>query len=259
MLYHREGFPEEEEIVLCKVTKIFPNSVFVDLLEYDRSGLIHISEIAPGRIRNLREFVSIDRQIVCKVLRIDKEKGYIDLSLRRVNSRERNGKLEDIKQELKAEQLVKNVATKLKTSPEKLYAEISRTVFKKYPFLHLCFKEVAEGTAKLASFGLPEALAKEITAAVIEKFKPAKVAVKGEMRLQTYLPQGIEKIKNCLSSVRQITPALQITYLGAGRYRFLIEEKDYKFAEKHLLRIQEILEQFIDKLSTASLEREKGE
>ena len=118
MLYHRQGIPEENEIVLCKVSKIFPNSVFVDILEYGKSGLIHISEIAPGRIRNLREYVTPDRQIVCKVLRIDREKGHIDLSLRRVNSHEQSEKLEEIKQELKAEQLVKNLSAKLKRSKE---------------------------------------------------------------------------------------------------------------------------------------------
>ena len=64
MLYKRTGLPEQDEIVLCKVTKIFPNSVFVDLLEYGKSGMIHISEGSPGRIRNLRDYVTIGRQIV---------------------------------------------------------------------------------------------------------------------------------------------------------------------------------------------------
>src|SRR3989339_1873960 len=98
MLHHKKGYPEEEEIVFCKVTKIFPNSVFVEILEYGEQGLVHISEIAPGRIRNLRDYVSEGRQIVCKVLRIDRQRGHIDLSLRRVNSTQRGEKLEQIKQ-----------------------------------------------------------------------------------------------------------------------------------------------------------------
>jgi len=76
MLYAIEGYPEEDEIVLCKVTKIFPNSVFVELLEYHKPGMVHISEVSPGRIRNLRDFVSVDRQIICKILSVNKEKGY---------------------------------------------------------------------------------------------------------------------------------------------------------------------------------------
>ena len=130
MLYKREGIPEENEIVLCQVTKIFPNSVFVKLLEYNDTGMIHISEVSPGRIRNLRDYVKVDKQIVCKVLRIDREKGHIDLSLRRVNSNQRKEKLDEIKAELKAESLIANLAKKLKTSTEKLYLDLTKTIFR---------------------------------------------------------------------------------------------------------------------------------
>jgi len=57
MLLKKEGFPEEDELVLCTVTKIFHNGVFVDLDEYNKGGMIHISEVSPGRIRTLSDFV----------------------------------------------------------------------------------------------------------------------------------------------------------------------------------------------------------
>ena len=98
MLHKREGFPEEDELVMCTVTKIFPHSVFVNLDEFDRNGLIHISEVSPGRIRNIRDFVKQDKKVICKVLRINKERGHIDLSLRRVNDAQRRNKSDEIKQ-----------------------------------------------------------------------------------------------------------------------------------------------------------------
>ena len=61
MLYKRDGFPEEDEVVLCNVTQIFHNSVFVDILDYRLQGMVHISEIAPGRIRNMRDYVDVNR------------------------------------------------------------------------------------------------------------------------------------------------------------------------------------------------------
>ena len=47
MLLRKTGFPEEGELVLVTITKIYHNTVFANLDEYDRSGLIHISEISP--------------------------------------------------------------------------------------------------------------------------------------------------------------------------------------------------------------------
>lgn len=257
MLYRRAGIPEEEEIVLCKVSEIFPNSVFVEIVEYHRQGMVHISEIAPGRIRNLRDYVTVGREIVCKVLRIDREKGHIDLSLRRVNSTERQQKLEEIKQELKAEQLVANLSKKLGMKAEELYEKVSSVIFKKYAHLYACFQDLVSEQANLEKLGLEKKIAQEITAAVIDKFKPEKIFLKGEIKLQTYAINGIEKIKAILTDVQKISAAITIRYLGGGRYRIVIEDTDYKPAEKKLVKIQELLDKFNDKASTASFEREK--
>lgn len=257
MLYKKKGLPEEDEIVLCKVTKLFPNSVFVDLLEYDNSGMIHISEISPGRIRNLRDFVSLDRQIICKVLRIDREKGHIDLSLRRVNSLQRTAKLDEYKQELKSENLVQNLSKKLKKPVEQIYQKIAESVFKKYSHLYLCFKDVAAGNVDLEKIGVEKKLAEELTIAIIDKFKPLKVVIKNEINLKTYASDGVERIKAVLAQIEKVSPSFNLFYLGGGRFKLIAEDADYKSAEKKLLKVKEILDKFNDKLSTASIEREK--
>ena len=81
MLLRKQGFPEESEIVLCTVTSVRYNSVFVSLNEYNHSGMIHISEVSPGRIRNIRDYVKEDKVVICKVLRINKDRGYIDYGI----------------------------------------------------------------------------------------------------------------------------------------------------------------------------------
>ncbi len=257
MLYLRKGIPEENEIVLCKVTKIYPNSVFVDLLEYAKPGMVHISEVSPGRIRNLRDFVSEGRQIVCKVLRIDREKGHIDLSLRRVNSTQQHEKLDEIKQELKAENLVKAIAAKLKQPLEKIYTEITAKVFIEYSYLYLCFKAVVNKEVDLLKLGLPPALAGELKTAILDKFRPPKFLIKGEIVLHTYADDGVERVKKILEQVEQVSATIRLAYLGAGRYQLMIEDTDYKPAEKKLGVVEQILGKFNDKLSTATFEREK--
>ncbi|PIN76680.1 hypothetical protein COV17_01505 [Candidatus Woesearchaeota archaeon CG10_big_fil_rev_8_21_14_0_10_36_11] len=259
MFYKRHGLPEEEEIVLCKVTKIYPNSVFVDMIEYNDSGMVHISEVSPGRIRNLRDYVSVGRQIVCKVLRIDTQKGHIDLSLRRVNSTQRREKLDEIRQEMKAEQLVKNLAKKLNKNVGDIYKEITKEVFVHYSHLYLCFKDIVEGTFDISTLNLNKELAQEIHSAVIDKFKPKQITIKGEVRLRTYSSEGIDKIKTVLHAIGKVSPTLSLFYLGAGRYKLVIEDFDYKPAEATLKKVVAILQKFNDKISSAEFEREKSE
>src|SRR3989344_5637544 len=88
---------KEDESALCTVTRIESAAVFVNIEEYNQEGTITLSEISPGRIRNIREFVSIGKKIVCKVLR--KQGNHIELSLRRVSAKERDEILNRYKKE----------------------------------------------------------------------------------------------------------------------------------------------------------------
>ena len=117
MFYKKKGLPGENEIVICTVKKILYHSIFVDLDEYEKQdGMIHISEIAPGRIRNIRDYVKEGKKLVCIVLRVNEKQRQVDLSLRRVSMSLRNKKNDEFKQEIKAEKLMESVAKQQKTT-----------------------------------------------------------------------------------------------------------------------------------------------
>src|SRR6056297_2999859 len=114
MYYKKTGFPEEGDLVFATVSNVQYNSVFVKIEDYDRQGLIHISEVSPGRIRNIRDYVKEGKMVVCKVIKIDEVKGHIDLSLRRVTEMQKRAKTDERKQEQKAENIIEMLANKLK-------------------------------------------------------------------------------------------------------------------------------------------------
>jgi len=99
MYYHKTGYPEEDELVFCTVNNVQYNSVFVKLDDYNKTALIHISEVSPGRIRNIRDYVKEGKVVVCKILRVNEQRGHIDVSLRRVNESQRRMKVEERKAE----------------------------------------------------------------------------------------------------------------------------------------------------------------
>ena len=143
MLFKKQGFPEDGELVLCTVTSVQFHSVFVDIDDYARGGMIHISEVSPGRIRNIRDFVKEGKKVVCKVLRINEEKGYIDLSLRRVNETEKRRKIEQVKREQNAEKIVEMTAEKLGLKTQELYSKIHEKMAENYSSLYALFEEAS--------------------------------------------------------------------------------------------------------------------
>lgn len=59
---------------------------YVSLLEYNNiEGMILLSELSRRRIRSISSLIKVGRQEPVMVVRVDKEKGYIDLSKRRVS------------------------------------------------------------------------------------------------------------------------------------------------------------------------------
>ena len=96
MTTEMQEFPDEGEIVVVTVTKIGDHGAYVSLDEYNSiQGFLHISEIAPGWVRNVRKYVTEGEKKVVLVKKIRKDKGEIDLSLRQISKdqqKKKNGR-----------------------------------------------------------------------------------------------------------------------------------------------------------------------
>ena len=232
MLLKKTGFPEDEELVLCTVTGITPHSVFCTLDEYGgRTGMIHISEVAPGRIRNIREFVQEAKKVVCKVLQTNKEKGHIDLSLRRVNVGQKTTKLNQIKQQQLAEKIVEYVAKQKGESPLALFTKLSEKLVPQFGTLFAGLEQVSHDKLNLEDV-VDKKVAKLLTDAIKARIKPMQVNIGGDLKLTSYSPDGLQEIKETLAIATKA--GVRVRYLGAGTYHMDVTAEDYKEAEKKL-------------------------
>ena len=233
MLFKKQGFPDEGDLVLCTVTSVQFHSVFVDLDEYGKGGMIHISEVSPGRIRNIRDFVKEGKKIVCKVLRINQEKGYIDLSLRRVNESEKRRKIDQIKREQNSEKIVEIAAGKIGLKTEELYKDISDKAAKQYSSLYEFFEASTKDRKLLDSLGIEKKQLKVLEETINQRIKPSEVEIKGKLKITSYAPNGIDIVKDALRKAEEAGKGrITINYLGSGLYRLMIRAPDYKEAEK---------------------------
>ncbi len=236
MFYKKEGLPEENEIIICTVKKILPHSIFAELDKYKNlEGMIHISEIAPGRIRNIRDYVKEGKKIVCKVLRVNKEKNHIDLSLRRVQTGQKRKIMAEYKQEQKAEKLLTNIAKQLKISLEEIYKKAGNEIIEKYGSITLCFQEIILDKNPLKELKTPKKIADAITKLVKEKIKLPEAKIESILTLTDFSSNGIEKIKKSIKKVEALAKEknykIKIVYLGAPKYNLVVTSSAYKIAE----------------------------
>lgn len=238
----KEGFPEEDAIVMCTITAIHYHSVFAKLDEYtNKSGMIHISEISPGRIRNIRDYVKEGKKVVCKVLRVNMEKGYIDLSLRRVGEMQKKQKVNELKQEQISEKLVNYIAKQKKQDLAKFYKDIKEKITAKYESVFSAFEDVAADALNLERLGIDKDIAKQLTEVIKQRIKPPEVEIKGVFNISSHKPDGINIIKDAVKKAEEVKGDFKISYKGGGLYSLNVKAGEYKTAEKVLKKVTETL------------------
>ncbi|KAF8870207.1 eukaryotic translation initiation factor 2 alpha subunit-domain-containing protein [Infundibulicybe gibba] len=114
MRYYEQKYPEVDELVMVQVRQIAEMGAYVKLLEYDNTeGMILLSELSRRRIRSVQKLIRVGRNEVVVVLRVDKEKGYIDLSKRRVSAEDITKCEERYMKSKSVASILRHVASKL--------------------------------------------------------------------------------------------------------------------------------------------------
>ncbi len=75
--------PEVGKVYVGSVKRIEPYGAFVEILP-GTDGLLHISELAPFKVRDIKDIVRVGDEVTVKVLGIDQESGKIRLSRKAV-------------------------------------------------------------------------------------------------------------------------------------------------------------------------------
>ncbi len=225
---------EVGDVVLCTVERIENTIVFVRI-EGHGDGSIIMSEIAPGRIRNVRDYVVPKKKIVCKVLRI--AGGRIDLSLRRVTQKERKEVLEHYSEEQSYTNILKSI---LKDKTQEVLKKIlsQGTV---YNF----FEEARENPSKLE-----EIMDKKDSAKILEILnsqKKKKAILKKEFSLKSANPNGITLIKKILENISDA----EIKYISAGNFIIKAESDELKKTDN---KIKAILEEISEKAKKENMQ-----
>jgi predicted RNA-binding protein with RPS1 domain len=83
--YYENEFPGTEDLVMVRVRNVEKLAAYVNLIEYNMAeGMVLLSELSRRRIRSIAKLIRVGRDEVVMVFRVDTEKGYVDLSKRRV-------------------------------------------------------------------------------------------------------------------------------------------------------------------------------
>ncbi|KAG0199015.1 hypothetical protein BGX28_007624 [Mortierella sp. GBA30] len=200
-------FPEVDDLVMVNVRQIAEMGAYVQLLEYDNiEGMILLSELSRRRIRSIQKLIRVGKNEVVVVLRVDKEKGYIDLSKRRVSATD-IAKCEERYNKSKAvHSIMSTVAKKENKDLEALYSELAWPLYAKYGHAYDAFKAALNEPEKVfEGLEIDESTREELLNNIKRRLTPQPIKIRADIEVTCFDYEGIDAIKTAFKEAEAVS------------------------------------------------------
>lgn len=212
-------YPEVDIAVMIQVKSMADSGAYVSLLEYNNiEGMILFSELSRRRIRSISSLIKVGRIEPVMVLRVDKEKGYIDLSKRRVSEEDIQACEERFNKSKLVHSIMRHVAETMKIDLEDLYIHVGWPLYRKYGHAFEAFKLVVNDpdsvldslTREVKEVGpngqeitkVVPALAEDIKDSLVKNIRrrmtPQPLKIRADIEMKCFQFDGVLHIKEAM-------------------------------------------------------------
>ena len=213
-------FPEVDEVVMVQVKSIAEMGAYVQLLEYNNiEGMILLSELTRRRIRSVSKLIKVGRVEPVMVLRVDKEKGYIDLSKRRVSPEDVAACEEKYNKSKMVHSIMRHTAETTTATLVDLYEHMAWPLYAKYGHCFEAFKMmVTNPDAVLEELRKPDgspavddavkdALVKDIR----RRMTPQPLKIRADVEMTCFEYDGVMRIQDAMrAAAATSTPECEV-------------------------------------------------
>lgn len=204
--FYKQKYPEIDDVVMVNVRSIAEMGAYVHLLEYKNiEGMILLSELSRRRIRSINKLIRVGRSECVVVIRVDKDKGYIDLSKRRVSAEEVKKCEEKFTRGKTVASILRHVGEILQyESDEQLEELCEKTAwyfddkFKATGGAYEAFKHAVNEPSILDECSLDEKTKEVLIANINRRMMPQAVKVRSDIEVSCYSYEGIDAVKEAL-------------------------------------------------------------
>ncbi|CAG8532595.1 16234_t:CDS:2, partial [Acaulospora colombiana] len=213
-------------------------------------GMILLSELSRRRIRSIQKLIRVGRNEVVVVLRVDKEKGYIDLSKRRVSPEDVAKAEEKFNKSKAVHSIMRHVAEKQNMVLEDLYNQIGWPLYKKYGHAYEAFKlAITEPEKVFEGLDISQEIIDELSNNIKRRLTPQPIKFRADIEVTCFGYEGIDAIKTALKageSCETGDTAVKIKLVAPPLYVLLTNALDktlgVEILEKAIVVIHESIE-----------------
>jgi len=193
---------------MVKVADIADMGAYVHLLEYNNiEGMVLLSELSRRRIRSINKLIRKGRDECVVVIRVDKDKGYIDLSKRRVGQEDIVKCTEKFSNAKHVNSILRHVAELLgyetNEQLEQLYEKTAWHFDKKYGKTGASFEAFKHAVMEpeiLDECEIDDETKKVLLDDIKRRLTPQAVKIRTDIDVACYHYEGIDAVKAALKS-----------------------------------------------------------
>lgn len=237
---YEQCFPEIDEVVMVQVKSIAEMGAYVQLLEYNNiEGMILLSELTRRRIRSVSKLIKVGRIEPVMVLRVDKEKGYIDLSKRRVSPEDVQTCEEKYNKSKMVHSILRHVAeTTSSHDLTELYEHLGWPLYRFYGHAFDAFRLMVNdaetvfdkvesqstGAKRIEEF-VKAALLKDIR----RRMTPQPLKIRADVEITCFDYDGVEHIRSALKKAEEVSNStcdVKVSLVASPLYVFTTQTAD---------------------------------
>lgn len=198
---YQDELPEEGDFVMTKITRIDPACVYVDLLEYGMEGMLPLREISDRKVRNIHGVLRVGMQECMQVLYIDPDKGYVDLTRRKI-----------LPDEIEECSIKYNLAKKLHSYFSRWSNQSSTDLVSTILFLKSDYNTFMNDRQWLR--GVPDEWRTKMEEDFNRIFEKKAQKYEALIEMICYSPDGISAIQSAIDKAHNTYPDVQCIYTG---------------------------------------------
>jgi translation initiation factor 2 alpha subunit (eIF-2alpha) len=231
--------PRHGDLVIAVVSKITHFGAYCRLSEYgDIEAFLPIREVSSGWIKNIREHIHDGQKLVCFVNYVDREKGTIDISLKKVSTRDSKEKIRSYNLERRLGALFSQ--TLKITGDTKGKDALSGLLISEFGSYTKFMENAVSGTAAFSQSKLPTSVKDAFLRALEANRKQKQYIVAYIATITTYnTKSGAAELREIMRDIKG--HGIGVTYIAAPKYRLVSEGKDYADAEEKINEVKGLI------------------
>jgi len=200
--FYDRKVPDPDELVMVRINSVDDVGCICSLLEYnDLEGFLPLSEVIHKRMRSILRHVRVGQKQVLQVLRVDTERGYVDLSKKYVDGQAKEQGTDKYEKGKHVHSIVKRLAELTHRPVKEVYEKYFWPLYLnvRHPFDALKgFANEDEDIFKEFVDAVPDEIRSQLKKIALQRMAVQPVKLGAQIEVTCYSFEGISDIKKAL-------------------------------------------------------------